>query len=205
MVAKDPAGAAGGYSRVTFNLSEGDDGKTLSVPKGHKAKTHLDIRQRLVCDSGKFRKNIEERFEVDSAVLGEGGFGRVFRARDKETGAQRAVKTILKSRVTHMDEVKKELQLTQRMDHPNIVRLYAVYEDHASLYLVMELCDGGELFDRLVEEKFLTEPVARKVMKQPGCINLEASRGRILQSKRRFPQRISPKPPKRPNPTPLKP
>ncbi|CAE7534334.1 CPK3 [Symbiodinium necroappetens] len=158
-VAKDS-----GYSRVKFDM--GEDSKAPPVPKGHRAKTHLDIRQRLVSNSDKFRKNIEERFELDTTLLGEGGFGRVVKARDKETGAWRAVKTILKSRVTHMDEVKQELQLTQRMDHPNIVRLYAVYEDHCSLYLVLELCEGGELFDRLVDEKFLTEPVARKIMKQ---------------------------------------
>ncbi|CAE7197469.1 CPK2, partial [Symbiodinium pilosum] len=52
------------------------------------------------------------------------------------------------------------------MDHPNIVRLYGVYEDQRHLYLVMELCEGGELFDRLSEVFNLGERGARVCMKQ---------------------------------------
>lgn len=73
---------------------------------------------------------------------------------------------LMKAHVQNFDSLRKEIEITQKLDHPNIVRLFAVYEDHCSLYLVMELCEGGELFDRLVEEKYLTEPTVRKVMKQ---------------------------------------
>ena len=39
------------------------------------------------------------------------------------------------------------------MNHPNIVRLYDVFEDHAHLHIVMELCLGGELFDHITNKK----------------------------------------------------
>lgn len=117
-------------------------------------------------DLGEFQKNIEERYEMEKTKLGEGGFGTVSVAHDKATGVRRAVKLILKAHVQDVDLLRKEIEITQKMDHPNIVRLFAVYEDHCSLYLVMELCEGGELFDRLVEEKYLTEPIVKKVMKQ---------------------------------------
>lgn len=42
------------------------------------------------------------------------------------------------------------LSFSQAMDHPNIVKLDQVFDCENSLYLVMELCTGGELFDRIV-------------------------------------------------------
>ena len=48
------------------------------------------------------------------------------------------------------------------MDHPNIVRLYETFEDHSYIYMVMELCRGGELFDRIAESGRLDEVVARR-------------------------------------------
>ena len=41
---------------------------------------------------------------------------------------------------------------TTSQDHPNIVRLEEVYESHSEIYLVQEVCKGGELFDRLDEQ-----------------------------------------------------
>ena len=41
----------------------------------------------------------------------------------------------------------------KEMNHPNIVRLYDVFEDHAHLHIVMELCLGGELFDHITNKK----------------------------------------------------
>ena len=65
-----------------------------------------------------------------------------------------------------LDDVRKEIEMLREMDHPSIVRLYAAYEDNVSIYLVMELCEGGELFDRLIEESHLTEPAVQTIMRQ---------------------------------------
>jgi len=52
------------------------------------------------------------------------------------------------------------------MDHPNVVRLFDSFEDDRSIYLVMELCEGGELFDRIVEAGRLTERQAAVLLRQ---------------------------------------
>ena len=47
--------------------------------------------------------------------------------------------------------LKNEINILQQLDHPNIVKLYETYESPDELYLVMELCTGGELCTRLME------------------------------------------------------
>lgn len=51
-------------------------------------------------------------------------------------------------------------------DHPNVIKLYEYFEDETNVYLVTELCTGGELFDRIIKEEFFSEQVAAKVFKQ---------------------------------------
>merc|ERR1719436_2009524 len=52
------------------------------------------------------------------------------------------------------------------MDHPNIIKLIETFVDHRNIYLVMELCTGGELFDRIIESGHFTEVQAAILMQQ---------------------------------------
>lgn len=52
------------------------------------------------------------------------------------------------------------------MDHPNIVRLYETFEDRVQVYLAMELCEGGEMFDRIIEQGYFGEADAATSLRQ---------------------------------------
>jgi len=48
----------------------------------------------------------------------------------------------------------------QTLDHPNIIKLYEYFEDKNNVYLVTEMCKGGELFEKIVEKEFFEEDQA---------------------------------------------
>jgi calcium-dependent protein kinase len=60
-----------------------------------------------------------------------------------------------------MNTFKHEVEILRNLDHPNIIKLYETFEDENNLYLVMELCEGGELFDRIIESGYFDENHAR--------------------------------------------
>lgn len=70
-----------------------------------------------------------------------------------------------------MDEKEKvrlryEIDILKNLDHPNIVKLYETYEDRYNIYLVTELCTGGELFDEILHRNHFNEQDAANIMKQ---------------------------------------
>jgi calcium-dependent protein kinase len=99
-------------------------------------------------------------------MLGQGSYGSVSKGVHKLTKKTRAVKIIDKTRVQNIEIVKREVSIMKDLDHPSIIRLFETFEDHDNVYLVMELCTGGELFDRVVELGHLTEVQAASVLKQ---------------------------------------
>merc|ERR1719192_739582 len=66
----------------------------------------------------------------------------------------------------NLDRFKQEIAIMKIMDHTNIIKLYEHFEDHRNIYLVMELCVGGELFDRIIEAGHFTEVQAAILMQQ---------------------------------------
>lgn len=69
-----------------------------------------------------------------------------------------------------MDKFSLEISIMIEMDHPNIIKLYEVFEDNRYIYLIMEECVGGELFDRIIDrinkKKMFTEREAAVMFKQ---------------------------------------
>jgi calcium-dependent protein kinase len=59
-----------------------------------------------------------------------------------------------------------EIKILQKIDHPNVLKLYEHFEDSKNYYLITELCQGGELFDRIIENEFFTEYQAAWIFKQ---------------------------------------
>jgi calcium-dependent protein kinase len=110
--------------------------------------------------------DIRSKYDIEPQQLGEGAFGTVYLGTEKDTGAKRAIKVILKEKIKNFQRFHNEVNALKMLDHPNIIKLFEVYKDDSQVYLVQELCSGGELFDFIVDKEFLTEDVAAKIFKQ---------------------------------------
>lgn len=123
-----------------------------------------------------FGKPIEEVYDGihNGPVLGSGISGMVRLATHKATGIKYAVKVLdlgLVESAEGLKQLREEIYIMCQLDHPNIVRLEEVYESHSEIYLVQELCLGGELFDRLDEQPdyHYTEAECARLVKQMLC------------------------------------
>lgn len=99
--------------------------------------------------------------------LGRGQFGVTYLCTEISTGKQYACKSISKRKlVTKNDkeDMKREIQIMQHLSgQPNIVEFKGAYEDKQSVHLVMELCAGGELFDRIIAKGHYSEKEAATI------------------------------------------
>jgi len=110
---------------------------------------------------------VEDKYTLKD-VLGTGAFSQVRLAESKESpGDLYAIKVIDKKALKGKeDSLENEIRVLRRLDHPNVVKLLEAYESKSSVYLVMELVTGGELFDRIVEKGSYTEKDAADLIKQ---------------------------------------
>lgn len=99
--------------------------------------------------------------------LGRGEFGITYLCTDRETKHELACKSISKRKLrtaVDIEDVRREVAIMSTLpEHPNVVKLKATYEDEENVHLVMELCEGGELFDRIVARGHYSERAAAHV------------------------------------------
>ena len=62
--------------------------------------------------------------------------------------------------------INKEINILKNLDHPNIIKVYEFYSTEKYIYIINELCTGGELFDKIVDVKHFSESVACNIMRQ---------------------------------------
>mmetsp|Transcript_69149 Transcript_69149/g.195180 ORF Transcript_69149/g.195180 Transcript_69149/m.195180 type:complete len:1001 (+) Transcript_69149:435-3437(+) len=96
-------------------------------------------------------ETFNKAYEVGRKI-GEGGFGKVFVAKHRLLGLSRAVKRLSKLH-GKAESHKNELAALLALDHPHVVKLVEYYDEERYLYLVFELCQGPDLFDRVADEK----------------------------------------------------
>ncbi len=97
-------------------------------------------------DSVMFKsKNIREDYKF-TKKLGSGAYGVVYQAKHRIKGDIRAVKAVRKRKVEDIATFKNEIEIMKKLDHPNIIRLFEVFENDDWIFFVQELCTGGELF-----------------------------------------------------------
>ncbi|KAM9500809.1 uncharacterized protein mylk4a [Clarias gariepinus] len=91
-------------------------------------------------------------------IIGGGRFGQVHKCIENSSGLTLAAKVIKARSQKEKEVVKNEIQVMNQLDHANLIQLYAAYESRSDIILVLEYVDGGELFDRIIDENYkLTE------------------------------------------------
>eukprot|EP00930_Biecheleria_cincta_P043136 TRINITY_DN2965_c0_g1_i1.p1 TRINITY_DN2965_c0_g1~~TRINITY_DN2965_c0_g1_i1.p1 ORF type:complete len:853 (+),score=151.22 TRINITY_DN2965_c0_g1_i1:127-2685(+) len=90
--------------------------------------------------------DLSSAYIVDwSDEVGSGAFGRVFRAHSRfDSNRIVAVKEVDKNG-QNIEQIRSEIQILSMLDHPNVLRFFEAYEDHQSIFVVTELCAGGDL------------------------------------------------------------
>eukprot|EP01102_Stenamoeba_stenopodia_P008949 TRINITY_DN2619_c0_g1_i1.p1 TRINITY_DN2619_c0_g1~~TRINITY_DN2619_c0_g1_i1.p1 ORF type:complete len:443 (+),score=130.49 TRINITY_DN2619_c0_g1_i1:195-1523(+) len=108
-------------------------------------------------------KKLTECFDI-GRELGRGAFATVKVAIHKKSGEELAVKII--ERGAADQNLIREIEVMKKVNHPNVIKLVAIFEDEKFLYLVMELVTGGELFDKIVEKGSYTEKEAAVLVRK---------------------------------------
>ncbi|XP_011010546.1 PREDICTED: calcium-dependent protein kinase 28 isoform X1 [Populus euphratica] len=118
-----------------------------------------------------YDKDFDIRYTIGK-LLGHGQFGYTYVATDKGNGDRVAVKRIDKNKMVlpiAVEDVKREVRILQELTgHENVVQFHNAFEDDSYVYIVMELCEGGELLDRILAKKDsrYTEKDAAVVVRQ---------------------------------------
>ena len=105
--------------------------------------------------------SVNNHYEI-IGELGSGSYGAVKKVRHKELKEIRAMKVILKK----TENSRNEIEIMRKISHPNIVNIFDIYEDSKKYYIVMEICEGGELFEAISEQGAFTEVDCALIMKQ---------------------------------------
>uniref|UniRef100_H0W946 non-specific serine/threonine protein kinase n=1 Tax=Cavia porcellus TaxID=10141 RepID=H0W946_CAVPO len=87
--------------------------------------------------------------------IGQGSFGKAILVKSTEDGRQYVIKEINISRMSskEREESRREVAVLANMKHPNIVQYKESFEENGSLYIVMDYCEGGDLFKRINAQK----------------------------------------------------
>ncbi|KAI5665911.1 hypothetical protein M9H77_15764 [Catharanthus roseus] len=122
-----------------------------AIPEAHESESGAVLDK-----SFGFSKHFGNKYELGEEV-GRGHFGYTCRAKFKKgelKGQEVAVKVIPKAKMTTaiaIEDVRREVKILRALTgHSNLVQFYDAYEDHDNVYIVMELCEGGELLDRIL-------------------------------------------------------
>mmetsp|Transcript_41986 Transcript_41986/g.102937 ORF Transcript_41986/g.102937 Transcript_41986/m.102937 type:complete len:509 (+) Transcript_41986:169-1695(+) len=114
------------------------------------------------------QSGVKNVYDIDDRVLGEGKFAQVKKAKHKKSGRMYAVKIITKDKCKSSDQEKfgREIDIMRKVDHPNCIKFYEMFESRSKLYLIIELVSGGELFDRVISKTHYSEKEAAVCFEQ---------------------------------------
>lgn len=175
---------ANGYRPISADLSQNENPHVVQQPKftaaepqtqtpapavpapANTSATPTRTVQRVDTILGKPFEDIREYYTLGKE-LGRGQFGITYLCTEKSTGHVYACKSILKRKLVNKndrEDMKREIHIMQHLSgQPNIVEFKGAFEDRHSVHLVMELCAGGELFDRIIAKGHYSERDAARI------------------------------------------
>jgi calcium-dependent protein kinase len=107
------------------------------------------------------------------STIGHGYFSKVKIGYKRVEGedSKYAIKIIAKSNVdkSRHDDFLNEVSILKKLDHPNVLKLYEIYQDYSNYYLVMEYLSGGDIFKKIQRMKSLQQNFIEKILYKVLC------------------------------------
>eukprot|EP01099_Mayorella_cantabrigiensis_P001392 TRINITY_DN1603_c0_g1_i1.p1 TRINITY_DN1603_c0_g1~~TRINITY_DN1603_c0_g1_i1.p1 ORF type:complete len:417 (-),score=117.60 TRINITY_DN1603_c0_g1_i1:429-1592(-) len=116
-------------------------------------------------------EGIQDFYEFGEEI-GQGGFSVVYKATSKKSGEAFAIKRIQRGLEgdegdgMDIEQLKREIHIMKKLNHPNVLKLFEVFEEEDYFFLVTEFVEGKELFDRIVERGAYSERDAANIVVQ---------------------------------------
>jgi protein-serine/threonine kinase len=116
------------------------------------------------------RKDVQFGEYMLGQTLGEGEFGKVKLGWKRDGSSQVAIKLIRRETVatnpSRLPKIYREISILRDLAHPNIVRLHEMVETERHIGIILEYASGGELFDYILNNRYLKDPAARRLFAQ---------------------------------------
>ncbi|GAB7355151.1 hypothetical protein MBLNU459_g5721t1 [Dothideomycetes sp. NU459] len=145
---------------AALNLNDSGDDSGRAGPRSRQE--HLRTAQP--------RKETKFGEYILGQTVGEGEFGKVKMGWKKEGGVQVAIKLIrresLGNNPNRLPKIYREIAILRELQHPNIVRLHEMVETERHIGIIMEYASGGELFDYILNHRYLKDNAARRLFAQ---------------------------------------
>eukprot|EP00486_Rosalina_sp_Unknown_P013733 CAMPEP_0201593262 /NCGR_PEP_ID=MMETSP0190_2-20130828/190925_1 /ASSEMBLY_ACC=CAM_ASM_000263 /TAXON_ID=37353 /ORGANISM="Rosalina sp." /LENGTH=1132 /DNA_ID=CAMNT_0048052393 /DNA_START=23 /DNA_END=3421 /DNA_ORIENTATION=- len=113
-------------------------------------------------------KEFYKKYWIEDGQLGKGSFAKVrkvTRKKDKQIFALKMIKKAGKSK-EDLDALQREIAILAKIDHPNVVKLLDWCETKKRIYMVVQFCDGGDVFERILKQKTFSEKEAAHVVRK---------------------------------------
>lgn len=157
-------GGASGLSKVSITSPE-----LKGVPQKTKRSISIaEIKKGSMPVLPRAETGIMDHYTLNEK-LGKGSFGVTYVSISKKDKAKSACKVINKRKLTNtedVEDVQREVEILHAVEgHPNVVPLIAAYEDKENIYILQELCAGGELYEWIQKNRHYSEKVAASLVR----------------------------------------
>ncbi|XP_073275030.1 calcium-dependent protein kinase 26-like [Primulina huaijiensis] len=147
-------------------MPENEKTKQVDAPKAkkpHNVKRMMSVGLQVESVLKTKTGHLKEYYNLGHK-LGQGQFGTTFLCVEKSSGKEYACKSIAKRKLLSeedVEDVRREIEIMHHLSgSPNVISIKGAFEDAVAVHVVMELCQGGELFDRIVKRGHYSEKKA---------------------------------------------